>query len=130
MMCKKLIKSMDNLADAIDSLVEKLDAIRSDKPKYDELSAVSWQLKRMADAWCQDKSEKKDDAKQLTPAQREVRTLNASQPKWSAEEDELLLKMVDLIGTRWEMISRTGKFPGRSASALGSRYNNCLKNKR
>lgn len=70
MMCKKLIKSMDNLADAIDSLVEKLDAIRSDKPKYDELSAVSWQLKRMADAWCQDKSEKKDDAKQLTPSQR------------------------------------------------------------
>ena len=90
-------------------------------------NSISWQLKRLADAW---EGTKKEDGKTtLTPAQIAVRSKNASSKSWTPEEDERLLKMVELLGMNWVTIHKTNKFPGRIPSAISSRYHNELKNK-
>ena len=71
MMFKKLIKSIDNLADAIDSLVEKLDAIfiESKQP----LLTLGDGIQRIADA----------------PVQEPKKT--ASRRRWTSKEDSIVI---------------------------------------
>ena len=70
-MFKKLIKSIDNLADAIDSLVEKLDAIfiESKQP----LLTLGDGIQRIADA----------------PVQEPKKT--ASRRRWTPKEDSIVI---------------------------------------
>ncbi len=70
-MFKKLIKSIDNLADAIDSLVEKLDAIfiESKQP----LLTLGDGIQRIADA----------------PVQEPKKT--ASRRRWTSKEDNIVI---------------------------------------
>lgn len=70
-MFKKLIKSIDNLADAIDSLVEKLDAIfiESKQP----LLTLGGGIQRIADA----------------PVQEPKKT--ASRRRWTSKEDSIVI---------------------------------------
>lgn len=70
-MFKKLIKSIDNLADAIDSLVEKLDAIfiESKQP----LLTLGDGIQRIADA----------------PVQEPKKT--ASRRRWTHKEDSIVI---------------------------------------
>lgn len=70
-MFKKLIKSIDNLADAIDSLVEKLDAIfiESKQP----LLTLGDGIQRIADA----------------PVQEPKKT--ASRRRWTSKEDSIVI---------------------------------------
>lgn len=70
-MFKKLIKSIDNLADAIDSLVEKLDAIfiESKQP----LLTIGDGIQRIADA----------------PVQEPKKT--ASRRRWTSKEDSIVI---------------------------------------
>lgn len=70
-MFKKLIKAIDNLADAIDSLVEKLDAIfiESKQP----LLTLGDGIQRIADA----------------PVQEPKKT--ASRRRWTSKEDSIVI---------------------------------------
>lgn len=70
-MFKKLIKAIDNLADAIDSLVEKLDAIfiESKQP----LLTLGDGIQRIAD----------------TPVQEPKKT--ASRRRWTSKEDSIVI---------------------------------------
>ena len=70
-MFKKLIKSIDNIADAIDSLVEKLDAIfiESKQP----LLTLGDGIQRIADA----------------PVQEPKKT--ASRRRWTSKEDSIVI---------------------------------------
>jgi chemotaxis response regulator CheB len=70
-MFKKLIKAIDNLADAIDSLVEKLDAIfiESKQP----LLTLGDGIQRIADA----------------PVQEPKKT--ASRRRWTSKEDNIVI---------------------------------------
>lgn len=70
-MFKKLIKSIDNLADAIDSLVEKLDTvfIESKQP----LLTLGDGIQRIADA----------------PVQEHKKT--ASRRRWTSKEDSIVI---------------------------------------
>ena len=85
------------------------------------LNSISWQLKRLADAFDKE-GEKKVETPTPAPGKNAVKARNASQPLWTPEEDKTLLELVEYFGPSWALIEKTKKLSGRTAASIGSRY--------
>ena len=130
---KNIVSLTPDTLDAIKAIVavdpeifKPLTTIELGEQTLRVLNSISWQLKRMADAWesGKDRQEVVDENEnaKAKPKKDRVKANNASQPKWTPEEDDILMKLVEVIGPRWALIARTKKLPGRSPASIGSRY--------